>query len=54
MSDKQEQLDEVELIQAMSKDIEFDWEENGETGKTNQSIIYYHVQQAASPRGLTL
>lgn len=32
MCNRQDQLDEVEFLQAMSKGVEFEWEENKETG----------------------
>lgn len=38
MQNKQEQLDEVELIQAMSKEGEFDWEDDLETGTTSWAL----------------
>ena len=31
-ADRQDQLDEVELLQAMSKEGEFDWDEDDTTG----------------------
>ena len=33
MCDRQDQLDEVELLQAMSKGDEFEWEEDSENGE---------------------
>ena len=33
MCDRQDQLDEVELLQAMSKGDEFEWEEDSESGE---------------------